>query len=119
MSDATIRVERLAPGRRDDFLAFFDHERGPAFADNPEDDSVLGSLCDLLARQGKFKQLIKILGETLPSLPTVGDAPAARQLRASLWERFGEVTRKKDPARAISAFEQAVERGLVGQRTGP
>jgi ribosomal protein S18 acetylase RimI-like enzyme len=36
MSHATIRVERLAPSRRDDFLAFFDHERGPAFADNPE-----------------------------------------------------------------------------------
>ncbi len=30
-----IRVERLTPARRDDFLGFFDHERGPAFADNP------------------------------------------------------------------------------------
>jgi len=28
-------VERLTPARRDDFLAFFDHEHGPAFADNP------------------------------------------------------------------------------------
>jgi GNAT superfamily N-acetyltransferase len=28
-------VERLTPARRDDFLAFFDHERGPAFSDNP------------------------------------------------------------------------------------
>ena len=36
MSAPTIRVERLAPSRRDDFLAFFDHERGQAFADNPE-----------------------------------------------------------------------------------
>jgi ribosomal protein S18 acetylase RimI-like enzyme len=33
---AKIRVERLTPARRDDFLRFFDHERGPAFADNPE-----------------------------------------------------------------------------------
>jgi len=33
---AKIRVERLTPERRDDFLRFFDHERGPAFADNPE-----------------------------------------------------------------------------------
>jgi len=32
---ATISVERLSPARRDDFLAFFDHEHGPAFADNP------------------------------------------------------------------------------------
>ena len=31
-----ISVERLTPARRDDFLGFFDHERGPAFADNPE-----------------------------------------------------------------------------------
>ena len=31
-----IRIERLTPARRDDFLHFFDHERGPAFADNPE-----------------------------------------------------------------------------------
>ena len=30
-----IRVERLNAARRDDFLGFFDHERGPAFADNP------------------------------------------------------------------------------------
>jgi ribosomal protein S18 acetylase RimI-like enzyme len=31
----TLAIERLTPARRDDFLAFFDHERGPAFADNP------------------------------------------------------------------------------------
>ncbi len=31
-----LRIERLTPERRDDFLRFFDHERGSAFADNPE-----------------------------------------------------------------------------------
>jgi len=31
-----LTVLRLTPARRDDFLRFFDHERGPAFADNPE-----------------------------------------------------------------------------------
>jgi len=36
MAGARIDVERLTPARRDDFLRFFDHERGPAFADNPE-----------------------------------------------------------------------------------
>jgi len=35
-SSASLRIERLTPARRDDFLRFFDHERGPAFADNPE-----------------------------------------------------------------------------------
>ncbi|MEP7181340.1 MAG: GNAT family N-acetyltransferase [Betaproteobacteria bacterium] len=36
MTAPVINVFRLSPERRDDFLAFFDHERGPAFADNPE-----------------------------------------------------------------------------------
>jgi ribosomal protein S18 acetylase RimI-like enzyme len=30
------RIERLTPRLRDSYLAFFDHEHGPAFADNPE-----------------------------------------------------------------------------------
>ena len=34
--DAAITVDRLSPATRDDYLAFFDHESGPAFADNPE-----------------------------------------------------------------------------------
>jgi ribosomal protein S18 acetylase RimI-like enzyme len=29
------RVASLSPSRREDYLAFFDHERGRAFADNP------------------------------------------------------------------------------------
>ena len=32
----SITIERLTPARRDDYLRFFDHERGPAFADNPD-----------------------------------------------------------------------------------
>jgi GNAT superfamily N-acetyltransferase len=35
MHAAGIRIEPLAPARCGDYLAFFDHERGPAFADNP------------------------------------------------------------------------------------
>lgn len=31
-----IRIEPLVPSRRDDYLRFFDHERGAAFGDNPE-----------------------------------------------------------------------------------
>ena len=31
-----IVVERLAPATREAYLAFFDHERGPAFSDNAE-----------------------------------------------------------------------------------
>ena len=31
-----ITVERLSPSSLDDYLAFFDHERGPAFSDNPD-----------------------------------------------------------------------------------
>jgi len=32
----SLRVERLTPAMRDDYLRFFDHERGAAFSDNPE-----------------------------------------------------------------------------------
>jgi ribosomal protein S18 acetylase RimI-like enzyme len=34
--DDPVRVRPLTPDDVGDFLAFFDHERGPAFADNPE-----------------------------------------------------------------------------------
>lgn len=36
MPSTGISVVRLSPGTRGDYLAFFDHERGPAFSDNPE-----------------------------------------------------------------------------------
>jgi ribosomal protein S18 acetylase RimI-like enzyme len=36
MKTTAIAIERLTAARRDDYLRFFDHERGPAFADNPE-----------------------------------------------------------------------------------
>ncbi len=32
----SYRIERLTPASGADFLRFFDHETGPAFADNPE-----------------------------------------------------------------------------------
>lgn len=35
-TDAPWRIEPLTPARGADYLRFFDHERGPAFADNPE-----------------------------------------------------------------------------------
>ena len=80
-----------------------------AFKENPADDGVLASLCDLLARQGKVKQMGKRLAATLPGLPPPADSPAARQLRASLWERLAEAKQKKDPQEAMGAFERAVE----------
>jgi ribosomal protein S18 acetylase RimI-like enzyme len=36
MSGPDLAIERLTPARRDAFLRFFDHDRGPAFADNPK-----------------------------------------------------------------------------------
>jgi ribosomal protein S18 acetylase RimI-like enzyme len=35
-SAPALAVARLTPAHRDDFLRFFDHERGAAFADNPD-----------------------------------------------------------------------------------
>jgi len=31
-----LRIEALVPSKREDYLRFFDHERGEAFADNPD-----------------------------------------------------------------------------------
>ena len=36
MEHASVHVEALTPARRDDYLRFFDHERGAAFTDNPK-----------------------------------------------------------------------------------
>lgn len=36
MSTAELRIEPLTPARREDYLRFFDHERGIAFSDNPQ-----------------------------------------------------------------------------------
>lgn len=33
---ATLAIDRLSPATREAYLAFFDHERGPAFSDNAE-----------------------------------------------------------------------------------
>jgi GNAT superfamily N-acetyltransferase len=33
---APLRIARLTPALREDYLRFFDHERGRAFADNPQ-----------------------------------------------------------------------------------
>jgi tetratricopeptide (TPR) repeat protein len=80
-----------------------------ACADNPEDDTVLSSLCDLLTRQGKQKQVVKRLATVLPGLPAPEDTREARGLRANLWERLGEGRRKRSVAEAVAAFERAVE----------
>ena len=51
MSDLTVKA--LTPALAGDFLRFFDHERGTAFADNPEWAKMLLPLlrcrCDRLA----------------------------------------------------------------------
>ena len=36
MTTAGLTIERLTPARAGDYLRFFDHESGPAFADNPK-----------------------------------------------------------------------------------
>ncbi len=80
-----------------------------AAADNPEDDGILASLCDILISQGKRKLAAKRLADTLPLLPPPGETAAARQARAGLWERLGELRRKKDKPGAIASFESALQ----------
>ena len=81
-----------------------------AFSDNPEDDAILASICDVLVSQGKHKQAGKRLSDVLPGLPPPAEIAAARQLRAGLWQRLGEARRKKIPAGAIAAFQNVPRR---------
>ena len=80
-----------------------------ACTDNPDDDGVLTSLCDLLARQGKHKKVVRRLAETLPKMPPPGEGLEARQVRASLWQRLAEAKQTKDPDASNLAFEKAID----------
>ena len=83
-----------------------------ALAEDPHDEDALVALGDLGDKAVDKKALKARLARTLPELPEL-DAegaprfrPAAR--RALLWERQGELQRKRDAEGAIASFERAV-----------
>jgi tetratricopeptide (TPR) repeat protein len=79
-----------------------------ALAEDPHDETLLLTLCELGDRVPDAPALEARLAETLPGLPPVADTPAARARRARLWERRAELAQGRDPQTAIAAFEHAV-----------
>jgi tetratricopeptide (TPR) repeat protein len=83
-----------------------------ALAEDPNDEDALFALCELGDKAVDKKALKARLARTLPQLPELDDVespgtPALRARRARLWERQGELQRKRDGAGAIKAFEKA------------
>jgi tetratricopeptide (TPR) repeat protein len=80
-----------------------------ALVDNPRDEEVLLRVCEAYDRAERNEELEALLTRTLPELGPTADKPAPRKRRADLWDRLGSLRRRRDPAGAIAAFEQAVE----------
>jgi tetratricopeptide (TPR) repeat protein len=81
-----------------------------ALAEDPHDEDALFALCALGDKAVDKKALKARLARTLPELDALSagaDAPALRR-RARLWERQGELLRKRDAAGAIASFEKAI-----------
>ncbi|MDB4980264.1 MAG: Tetratricopeptide 2 repeat protein, partial [Myxococcales bacterium] len=81
-----------------------------ALAEDPADEGALAALCALPDKAADKKALKARLARTLPTLPPLPeDADAeTRARRASLWERQGQLQRRRDPDAAIASLEQAV-----------
>jgi tetratricopeptide (TPR) repeat protein len=88
-----------------------------ALIEDPHDEEALVALCDLGDKVVDKKALKARLARTLAELPELEDteaagaeAPALRRSRRSrLWERQGELQRKKDAGGAIASFEKAID----------
>jgi tetratricopeptide (TPR) repeat protein len=79
-----------------------------ALAEDPHDEVVLLTLCELGDRAPNLGALERRLAETLPLLPPPGDDAVARGRRARLWERRAELEARHDPTAAIASYEQVV-----------
>jgi len=96
-----------------------------ALAEDPLDEDALFTLCELGDALGDKKGLKARLARTLPDLPDISspdltgarDAGGARARRARLWERQGELLRKRDAAGAMASFEKALALDPERQRS--
>jgi tetratricopeptide (TPR) repeat protein len=79
-----------------------------ALVEDPQDEAALVALCGLADRLPKNFGLADKLARALAGLAPVDADPASRRRRAELWQRLGELARKKDAVAAIEAFEQVV-----------
>jgi golgin subfamily B member 1 len=89
-----------------------------ALGESPKDENVLAGVVAAYERAKRRKELEAVLTSRLPGLDPVVDHPKARARRAELWEKLGELRRKKDKRGAVEALETAVsiERGRVSAR---
>jgi len=79
-----------------------------ALVEDPQDEAALVALCGLADKLPKNFGLSDKLARALEGLaPPAADA-ASRRRRAELWQRLGELARKKDAVAAIEAFEHVV-----------
>jgi tetratricopeptide (TPR) repeat protein len=84
-----------------------------ALAENGSDEDALYALCELGDKAVDKKALKARLARTLPTLREISEsagasAPALRSRRARLWERLGELQRRRDAEGAMASFERAV-----------
>ena len=117
---ADLRVQRLTPARREDFLRFFDHERGAAFSDNPEWARCYCNFHevpkglpwdDFTAEQNRTAMAARIdVGEMEGFLAYAGDEVVGwlnaqpRHKLPHCWRRLGVEARKADVPDAFAAL---------------
>ncbi len=80
-----------------------------ALVDSPSDEAVLETLCVAYDKAARRADVAPVLARLLPDLAPVAVDPKARELRASLWERLGELRKLDDEPGAIAALQRAVE----------
>ena len=79
-----------------------------ALMEDPQDEASLLALCGFADRLPKGFGLSDKLSRALAGLAAPAPDAESRRQRASLWQRLGELARKRDPVGAIQAFEQVV-----------
>ena len=89
-----------------------------ALGENPKDEGVLSGVVTAYERAKRRKELESVLATTLPALDPVADNAKSRARRAELWEKLGDLRRRKDKSGAIEALETAVsiDRARVSAR---
>jgi tetratricopeptide (TPR) repeat protein len=81
-----------------------------ALAENPKDEAVLSSVVTAYERARRRTELEAVLTATLQGLPALeGTADVrARSRRAELWEKLGDLRKRRNKEGAIAALETAV-----------
>jgi tetratricopeptide (TPR) repeat protein len=79
-----------------------------ALGEDPRNEAVLGSVVTAYERARRKTELEAVLTSTLGNLDPVADDLRARTRRAELWEKLGDLRRRRNKEGAIAALETAV-----------